>query len=424
MENSKSINKLFSKDFLLVVIGQIVSIFGNQALRFALPLYLLNVTGSAALFGIISACSFIPMIVLCPIGGIIADRINKRNIMVILDFSTAALSLIIALLVGKVDIVLLLLISLLILYGIQGTYQPAVQASIPLLLNEEHIMQGNAIINLVNSLASLVGPIIGGILYSSLGIMVILYISVGCFLLSAIMEIFINIPYKKLQSKGNIFKIGYNDLKESFKFIKHDKPILWNVSLVICGISLFLSAVVIIGLPIVVPQSLGFDVETSNKLYGYAQGAIGAGSLIGGLLAGVLATKIKAKHSPIMLLLCMLTLIPIGLSLNFVITPMISYIIILISCVIMMTLAALFSIQVMSYLQILTPENMLGKVISCAMCIGMGANPIGQALYGSLFEVFKSCPYIPFYIAAFVTLIICLISKPLFNGIDNILKKQ
>lgn len=423
MENSKSTNKLFSKDFLLVVIGQIISIFGNQALRFALPLYLLNVTGSAALFGIISACSFIPMIVLCPIGGIIADRINKRNIMVILDFSTAALTLAIALLLGKVDIILLLLISLIILYGIQGTYQPAVQASIPLLLDAEHIMQGNAIINLVNSLASLIGPIIGGILYSTFGIITILYVSIGCFLFSAIMEIFINIPYKKLEFKGNIFKIGLNDLKESFKFIKHDKPIIWKVSLIISAINLFLSALVIIGLPIIVTQSLGFDSELSNKLYGYAQGAIGAGSLLGGLLAGILAKKIKAKHSPIMLFLCMATLIPIGLSLNFVITPMISYIIILISCVLMMTLAALFSIQVMSYLQILTPENMLGKVISCAMCIGMCANPIGQAMYGSLFQVFKSCPYVPFYIATFVTFIICLVSRPLFNSIDEIIKK-
>ena len=76
----------FSKDFILMAIGQIISLFGNQILRFALPLYLLNQTGSSALFGTISAISFIPMILLFPIGGIIADRVNKRNIMVILDF--------------------------------------------------------------------------------------------------------------------------------------------------------------------------------------------------------------------------------------------------------------------------------------------------------------------------------------------------
>ena len=81
--------KLFSKDFTLVVIGQIISLFGNATIRFALPLYLLNLTGSSALYGTVTACAFIPAILLSPVGGIVADRVNKRNIMVILDFFTA-----------------------------------------------------------------------------------------------------------------------------------------------------------------------------------------------------------------------------------------------------------------------------------------------------------------------------------------------
>ena len=51
--------KLFSKDFTLVVVGQIISLFGNAAVRFALPLYLLNQTGSSALYGTVMACAFI-----------------------------------------------------------------------------------------------------------------------------------------------------------------------------------------------------------------------------------------------------------------------------------------------------------------------------------------------------------------------------
>ena len=81
--------KLMTKDFTLVVLGQIISLFGNAAIRFALPLYLLNVTGSSALYGTVMACAFLPAIALSPIGGIVADRVNKRNIMVILDFFTA-----------------------------------------------------------------------------------------------------------------------------------------------------------------------------------------------------------------------------------------------------------------------------------------------------------------------------------------------
>ena len=95
----------FSRDFLLVVIGQIISLFGNAVMRFALPLHLLDVTGSATLLGIVSGCAFIPLAIMSPIGGMIADRVNKRNIMVILDFLTAGLVVMFALLYGKMNLV-------------------------------------------------------------------------------------------------------------------------------------------------------------------------------------------------------------------------------------------------------------------------------------------------------------------------------
>ena len=83
--------KIFKRDFTMVVIGQIISLFGNAILRFALPLYLLRETNSSSLFGAVTASSFIPMVVFSFLGGVIADRINKRNIMVALDFLTAGI---------------------------------------------------------------------------------------------------------------------------------------------------------------------------------------------------------------------------------------------------------------------------------------------------------------------------------------------
>lgn len=85
--------KLWNKDFTLVVIGQIISLFGNAVLRFALPLYILEQGGSPALFGQVSALAFFPLIMLSPVGGIIADRVNKQRIMVVLDFITSVLVL-------------------------------------------------------------------------------------------------------------------------------------------------------------------------------------------------------------------------------------------------------------------------------------------------------------------------------------------
>ena len=190
--------KLFRRDFTLVVIGQIISLFGNAILRFALPYYLLKETGSSTLFGLVTACSFLPMVVLSMVGGILADRINKRNIMVGLDFSTAIIITLFYLSLGKLPMVPLFIVFLMLLYGISGAYQPSVQASVPLLVSSDKLTVGNAVINQVNTLANFVGPAIGGIVLQFYGITPILIASIVCFTFSAIMEIFIHIPYLSL----------------------------------------------------------------------------------------------------------------------------------------------------------------------------------------------------------------------------------
>ena len=199
MENKEQESKknLFTRNFTLVVIGQIISLFGNQIIRYAIPLYLLNETKSAALYGMVLAMSFIPMLFMAPIGGIIADRVNKRNVMVGLDFATAVLVFAYSQLRGHFGLVPLLVVTLMLLYAIQGAYSPAVQGAIPVLVDDENLMSANAVINGVSSISGIVGPVLGGIMFSLFGLQPILLIGAVCFLLSSIMEIFIVIPFEK-----------------------------------------------------------------------------------------------------------------------------------------------------------------------------------------------------------------------------------
>ena len=273
--------KLFSKDFTLVVIGQIVSLFGNATIRFALPLYLLNLTGSSALYGTVTACAFVPAILLSPIGGIVADRVNKRNIMVALDFFTAAVILGFTLLMGGGNLVLLLTVTLMLLYGIAGAYQPSVQASIPALVGQERFMEANSVINAVSSLASLVGPVLGGMLYSAYGLEPVLWVCMVCFVLSAVMEIFIRIPFQRQGSEGGILRTVRADFARSVHFIRKEKPVIGKALLAVCGINLFLSAMIVVALPYLVTEVLDLETAQANRLYGFAQGALAAGGLAG-----------------------------------------------------------------------------------------------------------------------------------------------
>jgi len=416
-------NTIFKKDFILVAAGQIISIFGNQILRYALPLYLLNQTGSAALFGTILALSFIPMILFFPIGGIIADRVNKRNIMVVLDFSTASLIFLFYLLAGKISIVPLMAITMIILYGIQGAYQPAVKASVPVLVEPEHMMKANSVVDMISSSASMAGPVIGGFLFSVFGLTPILYVSIGCFLASAVMEIFIHIPFEKKKATGNIFAAGLLDFKESFCFIFSKQPVLWKISLIFASSNVLLSALILIGLPVIITQHLDFAPDTANRLYGYAQGVIAAGSILGGLLAGVLSNRLKSKASPVLLIGCSLFAVISGVVLQMLDAPGI-YIILIIGCGLLLTLHTLFQIQMMTYLQLLTPKDLIGKVVSVFMCVAMCTIPLGQFIYGIVFEHIGSRIYIPFYVAGFIMIGISVLTRRIFDGIDSLVEQQ
>ncbi|GFI09038.1 MAG: MFS transporter [Lachnospiraceae bacterium] len=400
---------LFSRDFTLVVIGQIISLFGNATIRFALPLYLLNQTGSSALYGTVMACAFIPTILLSPIGGIVADRVNKRNIMVILDFFTAAVILIFSLLMGSVNLVVLLTVTMMLLYGIAGAYQPAVQASIPALTDPEHFMEANSVINTISSFANLIGPVLGGMLYSAYGLKMVLILCMVCFFLSAVMEIFIRIPFVRQASEGSILKMVKGDFYESFRFIQKEKPQIGRVTLVVCGINLFLSAMIMVAVPYLVTEVLKFGSEnTANTLYSFSQGALAAGGLTGGILAGVLGKRLSVQKAGSLIAAAAAAVFPMGIALALDLPAMESYLVITGCCFAIMVLSTMFSVQMISFVQAETPGHLIGKVIAVILTIAMCAQPLGNALYGVLFELCKGFEFAVVLFAGGISLVIAL----------------
>lgn len=81
---------------------------------------------------------------------------------------------------------------------------------------------------------------------------------VVCFVLSAVMELFIKIPYQKQEKDGSILLIARRDMKESIRFIRESKPIIGKGLVVICGINLFLSAMIVVALPYLITEVLPF----------------------------------------------------------------------------------------------------------------------------------------------------------------------
>ena len=371
---------LFRRDFTLVVIGQIISLFGNAVLRFALPLYLLRETGSPALFGAVGAAALIPAVLCSPVGGVVADRVNKGRIMAVLDFATAGLVLVFALLLGRLPLVPLMAVCLMLLYGIAGAYQPAVQASIPLLAGEDRLTSANAVINMVSTLSGLLGPVIGGVLFGAFGIRPILWVSTACFLLSAVMELFLRIPHQPRGTEGGVLYTVGRDLAGSWRFIRRERPVFLSVTVVLCLFNLVLSAALIVGIPVAVVQVL------DDLRLGVTQAAMGLGGLLGGGIAAVLGERLRLRRGSVLLAAASLTVAGMGAALLPGTAPLTGWWVVTAMSAVMMALATVLTVLLTAAVQRQTPPEFLGKVMAFLTAAANCASPLGQAAYGALFE--------------------------------------
>ncbi len=407
--------KLFNRDFTLVAIGQLISLFGNAILRFALALYVLDATGSAAVFGTVTAIAVIPTILLSPFGGILSDRVNRRNIMVSLDFATAALALGLGLLLSEENAVALITVTLLLLSVIQACYTPSVNSSVPLLQAEGNLVKANAVVSQVSMLANLIGPVLGGVLYGFFGAMPIILVSGVCFFLSAVLELFIHIPFRPLDAKTGILQIVKDDLRESIRFMTREQPDILRITLMIAVYSLFVVSTITVGLPYMVRTVLGL----SSQLYGAAEGLMAAAGIAGGIASGFLADRLKTGRLYWLLVLSGAALVPVGAAFLLGCGPMTCYIVITICIMAMQLLIALFSIFMLSLAQSRTPSHLLGKMTAYIMTLTMCAQPVGQALYGVLFDRFAGSLYLPLIATALIAAAIGLASRGLFARLEQ-----
>lgn len=405
----------FTRDFTLMVIGQIISLFGNSILRFALSLYILDVSGSATLFGSILAITMIPMLILSPVGGSLADRVNRRNIMVTLDFLTAGVCILFRFCMGSDQMILMIGIVMVILAIIQSFYQPSVQSSIPLLVDDKHLMRANGIVVQVSALANLVGPILGGVLYGICNLQFIVMISAAAFFMSAIMEIFIRIPFIPQITKGRAWHIMISDLKQALQFIRKDNPILFKILMIIALLDMCFSAFFMIGLPYIIKITLGL----SSQLYGIAEGMMALGSIFSGLCIGFISNRFSFQKSYRFLIAGGIAILPIAVVLCLQVPPMISYVVILVSIFASLASIRCFNIFGQTYLQQKTPTAMLGKVSAFVTTICMCSTPIGQAIYGVIFDVFQNQVWIIVLLGIVIELMLGLLAKKSLKKLEN-----
>ena len=378
--------KLFTKNFVLLILGQLTSLFGNFILKLALSMYVLEVTGSAAIFAGILSVATIPTIILSPLGGILADRADRRNIMVALDGLTGASVLGAAFLLSEGNALTVISILLVILSVLGAFETPTVQACIPTMLQGDNIMKGNAVVNQVASLSYLVAPMLGGVLYAIFGLKPVMYASVICFLITALFECFIKLSYQRLSSKGNVLSVVKQDFLSSMRYISKEQTNISKMLFLTAISRFFVMGITIVGLPFIVRTILGLNA----KYYGAAESTLAVATILGSVAAGLLTEKLKIHKLSILLASMGIFIVLAGSAFLCPANSVIKYAITIISLCGMQIVISIFSIFAVSLIQQRTPNHLIGKVMAYTSTITLCVQPIGQIVYGFLFDKFSN----------------------------------
>ena len=392
-----------NKNFIIIVIGQIISLFGNAVQRFSMSLYLLNFTGSTAAFAKILAISTIPYIIFAPIAGRLSDKINKKKIMIYLDLFCAAL-------IGGYALILLngrdsefvvgaVMFILSICYTLYG---PALTSSIPHIVNEDRLTSANGIINQVGSAVNFVGPILAGVLYGLVGIKLIVIINALSFLMSAILELFLDIPDAESKTNNVIGKdklsddynssdrlLSFEFVKNSFIDMKNTFMHLMNENNIILGIivsyalgNIFLVPI----LSIVAPYFINIYLGLPSEIYGIVEGICVLGMICGGFWISIKPEmfsmkKVHYTYVPMILGVALMSVIVFLKINNYAMAGLFS----LSGMAIMMSLS-LSNVLTLTFIQKEISMDMLGSVSALSTAVATISVAPGQLLFGQAID--------------------------------------
>lgn len=409
-------NLFKNKNFMLLIIGQVISLVGSRMNSFAFALYVLALTGSGSKFASILIVGLIPQLILTPVCGVFADWLDRKKIMVYLDLLMGVIFGILCSIAVTSEIKLLHIYITVVMASVcQSLYNPAVGAAIPSLVNKEKLIKANSIESTVMTLGGVVAPIIAGAVYGLMGIKIILLLNAISFILAAIMESFIELKSEIKKISGDVYKEFIQDFKDGIKFVISNKSLKYII--ILC---FFINGILAGSMSVGIPFLCKIVFKITDLQFGLTETLSVAGTLVGAIFAPKVAKKVSLEKlfSLVILgcgiLLVLLSAVISSPAVSAIDSIFITWIITVIILICFSIICALINIAIGTLMQKATPNNMLGRVMSVIVTISMVAMPLGQVIYGALFDNISS-----FYIFGVSALMILLISMISFKVLKS-----
>ena len=380
-DNSEKLNVVgeevpadWKKTIAVIWTGQAFSILSSAAASFAAMWYITETTGSALSLSLGAIFTLLPMGLLSPLGGVVADRYDRKKVIIVSDMAVGVISVILGLIVlfGQVSLPLLFLV-LAVRSCAQAFHSPAMTALMPLMVPEKQLVRINALDQSLVSVSAIAGPVLGIFLYTAIGFEAVLFLDALCAVIACICLALIVTP-----RTGNGITEGKNawgELKEGISYIRADKGLLQ------------LFVVVTILMIVSMPVGSLFPLMTYDVFNGtgYQASLIeavwGVGMLVGSVLLLVFGGVKR--------LMILVFVSGMGVGITVMLCGLLNesqFVIFVILTWIMAFAMSLFSGPIMPIMQKRIPPEKMGRIMGLYITLATLASPIGLVIAGVFAE--------------------------------------
>lgn len=361
--------------------GQAVSMVTSYAAGYAMVWYVTETTGSALMLAAMTICAMLPIGLLSPLGGVLADRVNRKAIMIGADLGIGLVSLAFALVVmgGGLSLWLIALIAVVRAVG-QAFHGPAMMAAMPLLVPERHLLRVNTLDQALASLASIGAPAFGIFLYTTLGfasVMVLDFLG-ACVAVAGLAFAKVPTVRDEQAARENVLE----NLRGGVRAVGANRGLALLMGGVTAGMFVFgpLSAV----FPLMTFQHFGGDGYAASL----TEAAFGIGMLAG---SGVLMARRRTDRLARLIALAAIVVGAATAACGLLPPSMFWAFVALVA--VMAMACAWFNGPMMTLIQRFVPEEKLGRAIGLFTAATGVAAPAGVAAGGALAEAIGVAPF-------------------------------
>lgn len=365
-----SVSILKNRNFLLLWLGSLFSLIGNNIYSIAFVWWSLQKTGSALIMGSLISLSILTYLLVSPFAGVYVDRWNRRNIMVYSDFLSGLLTVIMAIMEFTGHLALWHVYTGTVIFSAISAFGGTADfALLPQIVPKEQLVQANALREFSTNGSTILGAAIGGVFIGAFGIPSAFLFCGLALLFTAGFESFIRVA-PQIPSGRNRLSL---EIREGFRYLKEHQTLL--------GIFIVLAVVDFAGFPIYILLPLFADrvFHVGAQGLGWMEAIAAAGT--------ILATFFLFRFSPKNRRYFILQVSLLAMGFLFLLAGLTTKFPVFLSLLGGMGfLLGIINVQIFSYFQMSVPEAMMGRVMSLLNTVLLSLQPIGYAIGGVLAE--------------------------------------